>query len=87
MLASKKDLTATDSKSHPIYIVFLFSTYRDNEKRRKTVQEAISMAEMMRHGMEIFTASTMRARPMYLWELSPAASDGSPRAATSRSPR
>jgi hypothetical protein len=40
--------------------VFVSSTYLDNQERRKLVQEAITMAGMLWHGMEIFTAS---ARP------------------------
>ena len=39
------------------YKVFVSSTFVDNEKRRKLVAEAISMAEMIWHGMELFTAS------------------------------
>jgi hypothetical protein len=45
---------------HP-YKVFVSSTYLDNQERRKLVQDAITMAGMVWHGMEIFTAST---RPM-----------------------
>jgi formylglycine-generating enzyme required for sulfatase activity len=37
--------------------VFVSSTYRDNVERRKVVQDAIAMAGMIWHGMEIFTAS------------------------------
>jgi Domain of unknown function (DUF4062)/NACHT domain len=40
------------------YKVFVSSTYRDNEERRKLVQDAITMADMVWHGMEIFTACT-----------------------------
>jgi len=40
------------------YRVFVSSTYLDNQKRRKLVQDAITMAGMVWHGMEIFTAST-----------------------------
>jgi len=40
------------------YKVFVSSTYRDNKERRKVVQDAITMAGMVWHGMEIFTAST-----------------------------
>jgi hypothetical protein len=42
---------------HP-YKVFISSTYLDNEERRKIVQDAITMTDMVWHGMEIFTAST-----------------------------
>ena len=40
------------------YKVFVSSTYLDNIERRKVVQDAITMAGMVWHGMEIFTAST-----------------------------
>ena len=40
------------------YKVFVSSTYLDNIERRKVVQDAITMAEMVWHGMEIFTAGT-----------------------------
>ena len=40
------------------YKVFVSSTYLDNKKRRELVQDAITMADMVWHGMEIFTAST-----------------------------
>lgn len=40
------------------YKVFVSSTYLDNRERRKLVQDAITMAGMVWHGMEIFTAST-----------------------------
>ena len=40
------------------YKIFVSSTFRDNQERRKLVQDAISMAGMVWHGMEIFTAST-----------------------------
>ena len=38
--------------------VFVSSTFLDNQERRKLVQDAITMAGMVWHGMEIFTAST-----------------------------
>ena len=38
--------------------VFVSSTCLDNIERRKLVQDAITMAGMVWHGMEIFTAST-----------------------------
>ncbi len=47
-----------DSNSNQIYKVFVSSTYLDNKERRKIVQDAITMAGMLWHGMEIFTAST-----------------------------
>ncbi|MCK5218970.1 SUMF1/EgtB/PvdO family nonheme iron enzyme [bacterium] len=43
------------------YKVFVSSTYLDNGDRRKIVQAAITMAGMVWHGMEIFTASTQPA--------------------------
>jgi hypothetical protein len=45
-----------DSKT--CYKVFVSSTYLDNKERRKLVQDAITTAGMIWHGMEIFTAST-----------------------------
>jgi hypothetical protein len=42
----------------PRYKVFVSSAYVDNIERRKVVQDAITMAEMVWHGMEIFTAGT-----------------------------
>ncbi len=39
------------------YKVFVSSTYLDNERRRKIVQEAITTAGMVWHGMELFAAS------------------------------
>ncbi len=44
------------------YKVFLSSTSRDNEKRRKIVQDAIATAGMTWHGMEIFTAEAERIK-------------------------
>jgi hypothetical protein len=38
--------------------VFVSSTFLDNQERRRLVQEAITMAGMVWHGMEIFAAST-----------------------------
>lgn len=49
------------SSSHeqkPTYKVFVSSTYRDNEERRKLVRDVITRAGMVWHGMELFTAST-----------------------------
>jgi len=48
----------TFSGSRRAYKVFVSSTYRDNEERRKAVKDAITMAGMVWHGMEIFTGST-----------------------------
>ena len=42
------------------YKVFVSSTYLDNKERRKVVQDAITMAGMVWHGMEIFPASTKK---------------------------
>ncbi len=48
----------THVKSKRSYKVFVSSTYMDNKERRKIVRDAITMAGMMWHGMEVFTAST-----------------------------
>jgi hypothetical protein len=40
------------------YKVFVSSTYLDNKKRREIVADAITRAEMVWHGMELFTADT-----------------------------
>jgi formylglycine-generating enzyme required for sulfatase activity len=40
------------------YKVFVSSTYLDNRERRKVVQDAITMAGMVWHGMDILPAST-----------------------------
>jgi len=44
--------------SRRLYKVFVSGTFLDNKKRRKLVQDAISMAGMVWHETEIFTAST-----------------------------
>ncbi|MFC1573377.1 NACHT domain-containing protein, partial [Candidatus Eisenbacteria bacterium] len=46
------------SESKRIYKVFISSTYRDNEKRRRIVAEAVKRAKMNWDGMELFTADT-----------------------------
>jgi hypothetical protein len=46
------------AESRRPYKVFVSSTFLDNQERRKLVQDAITMAGMVWHGMEIFTAST-----------------------------
>ncbi len=48
----------SDPNSKRQYKVFVSSTYLDNQERRKIVRDAITMAGMVWHGMEIFTAST-----------------------------
>ena len=53
----KKATPPTSESRHP-YKVFVSSTFLDNQERRKLVQDAITMAGMVWHGMEIFTAST-----------------------------
>jgi len=58
MSAGNKNPTLVNSKFHPPYKVFVSSKYRDNEERRKTVQEAITMDEMVWHVMEILSAGT-----------------------------
>ncbi|HCM67677.1 MAG TPA: hypothetical protein DIS62_01570, partial [Candidatus Kerfeldbacteria bacterium] len=40
------------------YKVFVSSTYIDNQERREIVQNVITRADMVWHGMELFTAST-----------------------------
>jgi formylglycine-generating enzyme required for sulfatase activity len=58
MPAGKKSPTSADSKPRPAYKVFVSSTYLDNKERRRLVQDAITTAGMLWHGMELFTAST-----------------------------
>jgi len=48
----------TTPNARNLYKVFVSSTYLDNKERRQIVQDAITMAGMVWHGMEIFTAST-----------------------------
>jgi hypothetical protein len=48
----------TSSDTPRAYKVFVSSTYLDNTERRKIVQDAVTMAGMVWHGMEIFTAGT-----------------------------
>ncbi|MGD9325028.1 MAG: SUMF1/EgtB/PvdO family nonheme iron enzyme, partial [Desulfobacterales bacterium] len=55
-MPASENSTASDARRS--YKVFISSTYIDNENRRKIVQDAITMAGMVWHGMEIFTAST-----------------------------
>ncbi|MHC1743069.1 MAG: SUMF1/EgtB/PvdO family nonheme iron enzyme [Syntrophobacteraceae bacterium] len=50
--------TSTFPAQRTQFKVFVSSTFRDNEERRKVVRDAITMAGMVWHGMEIFTAST-----------------------------
>ena len=52
------DPNHTGSNSRQPYTVFISSTYVDNKKRRNIVRDAITMAGMVWHGMEIFTAGT-----------------------------
>ena len=47
---------STSPNARRPYKVFVSSTFRDNEKRRKDVQDAITMAGMVWHGMEVFPA-------------------------------
>ncbi|MCK5244114.1 MAG: DUF4062 domain-containing protein [Desulfobacterales bacterium] len=47
----------TSTKPRHLYKVFISSTYLDNMERRKRVQEAVTLAGMLWHGMEIFPAS------------------------------
>ncbi|MCP3690410.1 MAG: DUF4062 domain-containing protein, partial [Gammaproteobacteria bacterium] len=48
------------------YKVFVSSTYRDNKERRKIVQDNITMAGMVWHGMEIFTAEVQPTKDVCL---------------------
>ena len=61
-LIEEGDLNAIRVKimeeSKTSYKVFVSGAYLDNMERRKVVQDAITMAGMVWHGMEIFTAST-----------------------------
>lgn len=50
--------TSSSPATKKIYKVFVSSTYRDNEERRKLVQDVITRAGMVWHGMELFAAST-----------------------------
>jgi formylglycine-generating enzyme required for sulfatase activity len=50
--------TKPKARSPRLYKVFISSTYLDNVERRKIVQDAITDANMVWHGMELFTAST-----------------------------
>lgn len=58
MPTGNKNPNSDNSKNHPIYKVFVSSTYLENEERRKPVQDVIIMAEMVWYGMEILFAST-----------------------------
>ena len=55
--AFSTSLGDTCIESRRAYKVFISSTYLDNRERRKTVHDAITMAGMVWHGMEIFSAS------------------------------
>ena len=50
----------TTPNARHLYKVFVSSTYLDNKERRQIVQDAITTANMVWHGMEIFTASTRK---------------------------
>ncbi|MEW6668702.1 MAG: DUF4062 domain-containing protein [Thermodesulfobacteriota bacterium] len=58
MKPSPKSPEATASATRTPFRIFVSSTYLDNKERRRLVQEAITMAGMVWHGMEVFTAST-----------------------------
>ncbi len=58
MKPSRKPPPAVTPAPRQAYKVFVSSTFLDNQERRRLVQEAISMAGMVWHGMEIFAAST-----------------------------
>ena len=55
-MSAKAKPSATNDRQP--YKVFVSSTYLDNKERRRVVQETITLAEMVWHGMEIFTVST-----------------------------
>jgi len=52
----KKASSSPSPKS--TYKVFVSSTYLDNQDRRQIVQDVITRAGMVWHGMELFAAST-----------------------------
>ena len=54
----KQEEETKRKESRRLYKVFVSSTFLDNQERRKLVQDAITSAGMVWHGMEIFTAST-----------------------------
>ncbi|MFY9943917.1 MAG: DUF4062 domain-containing protein [Desulfobacterales bacterium] len=59
MPAGEPPPTSADSEPpRLLYKVFVSSTYLDNAERRKLVQDAITTAGMLWHGMELFTATT-----------------------------
>jgi formylglycine-generating enzyme required for sulfatase activity len=58
MKPSRKAPPAAVSTARQPFKVFVSSTFLDNQERRKLVADAITMAGMVWHGMEIFTAST-----------------------------
>lgn len=58
MPTARKPAVKDVSDTPRLYKVFVSSTYLDNKKRRKLVQDAITMAGMVWHGMEIFPAGT-----------------------------
>jgi formylglycine-generating enzyme required for sulfatase activity len=58
MNPSRKPPPAATPATRKPFKVFVSSTFLDNQERRKLVQDAITMAGMVWHGMEIFTAST-----------------------------
>ncbi|MDR4504091.1 MAG: SUMF1/EgtB/PvdO family nonheme iron enzyme [Candidatus Scalindua sp.] len=55
MAGKKKSVSKSSGKS---YKVFVSSTFLDNKERRRTVEDSITMAGMVWHGMEFFEAST-----------------------------
>ncbi len=61
MPAGKKSPTPAVTESRKPYKVFVSSTYLDNKDRRKLVEKAITKAEMVWLGMEIFPASGAHA--------------------------
>ena len=58
MPPNNNTLSSPDLENPYPYKVFVSSTYLENKERRRLVQDAITTAGMLWHGMEIFPAST-----------------------------
>ncbi len=59
-MAVKNNSSNTSPKRS--YKVFVSSTYLDNIERRRIVQDAVTMAGMVWHGMELFEANAKPTR-------------------------
>jgi transposase-like protein len=57
MKPSRRPPPADNPATRKPFKVFVSSTFLDNQERRRLVQDAITTAGMVWHGMEIFTAS------------------------------